>query len=206
MDADVQAVPVHNSADQEIRLALDAKEVVLSGASSRGKLPELLRQIIITAVSGLVFAFLLQITVQNYVVQGDSMLPNVRTGDRVLIDRLAYRFSSPHRGDLVVFRFPYDWYQHNLIKRVIGLPGDVVQVRPGTVLVNGKAVREPYVHMIERYWYGPQRVPAGEYFVLGDNRAVSYDSHQWGFVPASDVFGQVMVTYWPPADFHMYGF
>lgn len=175
----------------------------------RGRGPVLLRQAIITVACGALFAVLLQITVQNYVVEGDSMFPNVLSGDRVLVDRLAYRIGRPDRGDLVVFRFPYPWARMNLIKRVIGVPGDTVEVQPGLVLVNGQPLREPYIRNVEEYWYGPQRVPPGEYFVLGDNREVagrevSYDSHQWGFLPATDIYGRVMATYWPMTDFHLY--
>jgi signal peptidase I len=171
----------------------------------------LLRQALITIVCGALFAVILQVSVQNYVVEGDSMWPTVLSGDRVLVDRLAYRVGSPHLGDLVVFRFPYPWARMNLIKRIIGVPGDIVEVQPGLVLVNGRPLREPYIHNVEQYWYGPQRVPADEYFVLGDNREVggrevSFDSHQWGFLPARDIYGRVMVTYWPMSDFHLYGF
>jgi signal peptidase I len=101
-----------------------------------------------------------------------------------------------------VFRFPHPWLDQELVKRVIGLPGDTVLIRPGRVLVNGRQLHEPYVRNVESYWYGPRRVPFGQYFVLGDNREVagheiSYDSHQWGFLPADDLYGRVMVIYWP---------
>lgn len=165
--------------------------------------PALLRQIVVTILCGALFALLLQITVQNYVVEGTSMLPNVQSGDRVLVDRLAYRFGSPQRGDIVVFRFP--WSDSNLIKRVIAIPGDVVQITPGVVRVDGKVVHEPYIRYTEQYTYGPARVPAGDYFVLGDNRVVSYDSHIWGFLPRKYLYGRVMVAYWPVTDFHLYG-
>jgi signal peptidase I len=167
------------------------------------RVPNLLRQLAVTILCGALFAVLLQFTVQNYVVEGTSMLPNVQSGDRVLVDRLAYRFGSPRHGDIVVFRFP--WSNSNLIKRVIGLPGDVVQITPGVVRVNGQVVPEPYISNIEQYSYGPARVPSGDYFVLGDNRNVSYDSHIWGFLPRKYLYGRVMVTYWPVTDFHLYG-
>jgi signal peptidase I len=180
-------------------------------ASGTGRGGRLLRQIVVTLACGALFALILQVCIQNYLVEGDSMWPSVFNGDRVLVDRLAYRFSAPKRGDLVVFRFPRSWANMNLIKRIIGVPGDTVEVQPGVVFVNGIALNEPYVRDIEQYWYGPARVPPGQYFVLGDNREVdghqvSYDSHQWGFLPANDIYGRVMVTYWPISDFHLFGF
>lgn len=165
----------------------------------------LMRQVVVTLIVGLILAFALQLTLQNYVVEGDSMLPNVHSGDRVLVDRIAYRVSSPQRGDIVVFRFPQPWNRMNLIKRVIGLPGDTVAVAPGAVLVNGHPIHEPYIHFVEDYSYQTQRVPRDEYFVLGDNRQVSYDSHNWGFLPAQDLYGRVTITYWPLHDFHLFG-
>lgn len=166
---------------------------------------EFVRQLAITLLCGAICALILHFAVQNYVVEGQSMLPTVRDGDHVLVDRIAYRIGEPARGDVVVFRFPAPGSTFRLIKRIIGLPGDVVQVRPGAVMVNGQVLREPYIHYPEQYSYGPARVPAGEYFVLGDNRWVSYDSHQWGFLPPDDIYGRVMATYWPMGDFHIFG-
>lgn len=174
-----------------------------ASANSSRRIPEFLRQIVITLFFGALFAVLLQVTVQNYVVEGTSMLPTVQSGDRVLVDRLAYKVGSPKLGDIVVFRFPYS--NTNLIKRIIGLPGDTVSIAPGQVRINGKIVNEPYIHFVEQYSYGPAKVPAGQYFVLGDNRVVSYDSHIWGFLPSKFLYGRVMVTYWPVGDFHLYG-
>jgi signal peptidase I len=189
---------------------VDATDEQLMAAPSRGhvpaqrrRIPEFLRQILITVFFGALFAVVLQLTVQNYVVEGTSMLPTVQSGDRVLVDRLAYKVGSPQRGDIVVFRFPYS--DTNLIKRIIGLPGDTIQITPGVLRVNGKVINEPYIHYPEQYTYGPTTVPAGQYFVLGDNRVVSYDSHIWGFLPSNDLYGRVMVTYWPVSDFHLYG-
>jgi len=178
---------------------------VLAAGRARVLHGDVLRQTVITILCGAIFALVLQFTVQNYVVEGESMLPNVQNGDRVLVDRLAYRLGEPTRGDVVVFRFPFQWNDMNLIKRVIGLPGDIVEIRPGEVLVNGHAVHEPYIRFPEQYRFGPVRVPANEFFVLGDNRWVSYDSHQWGFLPRHDIYGRVMVTYWPVGNFHLYG-
>lgn len=181
-----------------------------TGRNSSRRVPDFLRQIIITVFFGAVFAIALQVSVQNYVVEGISMQPTVLSGDRVLVDRLAYKVGSPRRGDIVVFKFPYS--DQNLIKRVIALPGDTVSITagqaggPGQLRINGVVVREPYLRYTENYDYGPVRVPQDQYFVLGDNRPVSWDSHDWGFLPTRYLFGRVMVTYWPVADFHLYGF
>lgn len=165
-------------------------------------------QVLLTLLVGIALAAILQITIQNYIVEGDSMLPTVQTGDRVLIDRLAYTLGSPARGDIVVFHTPPQISPPSTyIKRIIGLPGDTVSINPGQVWVNGRLLKEAYLQpaRTETYSYPPTRVPSGEYFVLGDNRIVSYDSHAWGFLPAKDLYGRVMVTYWPVADFHLYG-
>ncbi len=171
---------------------------------------DLVRQLLITLVAGVLVAFALQITVRSYVVEGDSMLPGLQSGDHLLVNQLAYRWGTPTRGDIVVFRFPRPWLHQDLVKRVIGVPGDTVTIRPGVVLIDGRALQEPYVRNVGQYVYGPQRVPAGQYFVLGDNREigdreVSYDSHQWGFLPAGDVYGRVMLVYWPIGAIHLLG-
>jgi len=107
---------------------------------------------------------------------------------------------APQRGDIVVFKFPLD-PKEDFIKRIIGLPGDTVRVAGGSVYVDGKALNEPYIAQKPDYPYGPKRVPAGDYFVLGDNRNASYDSHLWSWLPRPDIIGKASVIYWPPRDF-----
>jgi signal peptidase I len=124
--------------------------------------------------------------------------------DRVIANRLAYRFRDPHRGDIVVFTAPPEAKQQcteggTFVKRIVGLPGEVVSERSGDVYIDGRALTEPYVEpsrrdSITKTW---PRVPKGEYFVMGDNRAASCDSRMWGPVPRKNLIGPVLLTYWP---------
>jgi len=124
--------------------------------------------------------------------------------DRVIANRLAYRFRDPHRGDIVVFNAPPAAKQQcseggTFVKRIVGLPGEVVSERLGYVYINGKPLKEPYVDSrrrdsITRTW---SRVPPNEYFMMGDNRAASCDSRMWGPVPRKNLIGPVLLTYWP---------
>lgn len=132
-------------------------------------------------------------------VDGTSMLPTLQDGEFVLVNRLAYRFGQPQRGDIVVFHYPTDPKQEDLIKRVIGLPGDEVKVENGAVYVNGIRLKEPYIAAAPAY-DGTWPVPEGSLFVLGDNRNKSSDSHAWGFVPYEDVVGKSFLIYWPLTD------
>ena len=125
--------------------------------------------------------------------------------DRVLANRFIYHFRDPHRGDIVVFNTPEAAFQAcgaggTFVKRIIGLPGDTVSERNGTVLINGKPLDEPYVPANERDDRTEKfkAVPAGHYFMMGDNRAQSCDSRAWGTVPRSDLIGPVFAVYWPP--------
>jgi signal peptidase I len=131
-------------------------------------------------------------------VDGFSMRPTLENGEYVLVYKLAYQFSDPQRGDIVVFRFPLDPSQ-DLIKRVIGLPGDVVQVGKGVVAVNDREIAEPYIAATPDY-EGTWIVPPGQLFVLGDNRNDSSDSHAWGMLPMNNVIGKAILIYWPPPD------
>ncbi|MBI3161002.1 MAG: signal peptidase I [Chloroflexi bacterium] len=129
-------------------------------------------------------------------VDGFSMIPTLQDGEFVLVSKLNYVFTDAERGDIVVFYFPMDPGQE-LIKRVIGVPGDHVVVKDGTVTVNGQALSEPYIAEAPRY-NGEWGVPDGQLFVLGDNRNDSSDSHSWGLLPAGNVVGKAVVIYWPP--------
>ena len=134
-------------------------------------------------------------------VDGFSMRPTLENGEYVLVYKLAYYLNNPQRGDIVVFRFPLDPTQ-DLIKRVIGLPGDVVQVENGLVSVNDREITEPYIAATPEY-EGTWIVPPGQLFVLGDNRNDSSDSHAWGMLPLNNVIGKAIVIYWPPPEWNM---
>ena len=130
-------------------------------------------------------------------VDGFSMRPTLEDGEFVLVSKLNYKFGAVERGDIIVFHYPMNPDQE-LIKRVIGLPGDHIVVQSGAVSVNGQILEEPYIAAAPMY-SGEWLVPEGQLFVLGDNRNDSSDSHSWGYLPFVDVVGKAVVIYWPPA-------
>jgi signal peptidase I len=130
-------------------------------------------------------------------VESISMQPTLEAGNYVIVNRLAYKLGKPSRGDIIVFRYPPDPEREPYIKRVIGLPGDVVRVTGGKVYVNDQPLNEPYIAAAPNY-EGTWTVPANSLFVLGDNRNRSSDSHSWGMVPIANVLGKALVVYWPP--------
>ncbi len=134
-------------------------------------------------------------------VDGSSMLPTLHDGEFVLVNKLAYRMGTPARGDIIVFRSTTE-ADLDLIKRIVGLPGDHVVVGDGHVTVNGQALQEPYINDAPNY-SGAWDVPPGSLFVLGDNRNDSSDSHMWGFLPEKNVIGKALLIYWPPPEWAM---
>lgn len=128
-------------------------------------------------------------------VDGTSMEPTLHNGELILVNKLAYKLGGPTRGDVIVFYFPRDPEQE-YIKRLVGLPGDTVRVENGQLYVNDQLVDEPYIAAAPNY-PGEWLVPDGQYFVLGDNRNNSYDSHNWGSVPGDYVVGKAVFIYWP---------
>lgn len=149
-----------------------------------------------TLILSLVLFISINIISARIRVDGDSMLPTMVSGEYVVINRLSYRFGSPQPGDIIVFHFPRD-PKEEYIKRVIGLPGDIVEVMNGAVYVNGQPLVENYLSVKMNYT-GKWEVPAGQLFVLGDNRNNSSDSHDWGTVPMDYVVGKAVLVYWPP--------
>jgi signal peptidase I len=186
---------------------------------------------------GLAFCFYMIVAnyaVAAYEIPSGSMLPTLRIGDRVLVNRSSYdlnlaparlrvgavdvgnplggvrlaRLSDPRRGDIIVFHLEAV-SRENLIKRVIGLPGETIEVRAGKVHVQGRALADPWAHHLAegrvlagQADFGPATVPPGHYFVMGDNRDNSYDSRFWfagrgGFVPRESILGRALVIYWP---------
>lgn len=133
-------------------------------------------------------------------VEGTSMMPALVDQERIFINKFAYRFgiSDVQRGDTVVFYFPGDTTK-SYIKRVIGVPGDVVEIHRGEVIVNGASVTEPYVPEAyrDRLSLDRMKIPAGEYFVMGDHRSASNDSRSWGTVSRKFIYGRAVFVYWP---------
>jgi signal peptidase I len=131
-------------------------------------------------------------------IEGDSMTPLLPNHELIVINRLVYHFEPIHRGDVVVFRYPLDATEY-FIKRIVGLPGETVQIRQGLVYVNGNWVPEPYVssQYEDLSDVGPIQVPGGSYFVLGDCRSSSNDSRSFGTVARRLIQGRAAFAYWP---------
>ena len=172
------------------------------GQSPKAK-PNLWVETIQTVGLGLVMAFGIRsyVAEARYIPTG-SMLPTLQINDRLFIEKISYHFNSPDRGDIVVFWPPASAHPQNerdaYIKRVIGLPGEAVEVTDGQVFVNGTALSEDYIQAPPDYIWGPETVPESAYLVLGDNRNRSSDSHVWGFVPQENIIGRAVVRFWPP--------
>jgi signal peptidase I len=136
-------------------------------------------------------------------VDGHSMQPSLHSGEFVIVNKLAYRFSLVQRGDVIVFHFPRNLEQE-YIKRVIGLPGDEIVISNNQVRVNGEILDESYIFEPPEY-NGTWIVPEGSLFVLGDNRNNSSDSHNWGPVLLDYVVGKAVLVYWPPEEWGWVG-
>ena len=180
----------------------------------------LVRELIETAILVLLIFLALQFSVQNFRVEGRSMEPTIEEGQYLLVNKLVYfrlspqdlqnllpflnierdetlfPFHPPRRGEVIIFHFPRD-PSRDFVKRVIGLPGDAVEIRRGAVYVNGERLHEPYITHPSQSSVSGLRVPPDSYYVLGDNRRASNDSRDWGPVPAENIVGRAWVSYWP---------
>jgi signal peptidase I len=184
------------------------------------------RELVETLILALLIFLAVRSVVQNFRVEGSSMNPGLENGQYLLVNKAIYFeinletiakflpfidpgdhpvrhvFRAPRRGDVIVFEAPKS-PERDFIKRVIGEPSDVVAIQEGTVFVNNVPLDEPYVTNKGSSDYGPETVPADHYFVLGDNRANSYDSRAWGMLPEENIIGQAWISYWP---FSAWGF
>lgn len=154
------------------------------------------REIIETALLTLFIFWLVNSATGRFRIEGFSMLPTLEEGEYIIINKLSYYLEEPERGDIIVLHFPND-RSRDFIKRIIGLPGDQIDVANGVVTVNGTALTEPYINAQPSYT-GSWTVPPEHYFVLGDNRNNSSDSHNWSYLPQEDIIGKAWVIYWEP--------
>ncbi|MCB8943773.1 MAG: signal peptidase I [Ardenticatenaceae bacterium] len=155
------------------------------------------REIIETLLLTFFIFWLVNGLIGRYRIDGSSMNPTLVDGEYLIINNLSYYLDEPQRGDVIVFRHPNN--ELNLIKRVIGLPGDTVEIKDGQVIVNGVVLDEPYIKAAPNY-NGRWDVPEDNYFVLGDNRNNSSDSHSWSYLPEGNIIGKAEVIYWPPQE------
>ena len=154
------------------------------------------RELVETVLLTLVIFFMIRFAIENYRIEGYSMEPNFHDGQFLLVSKINYLLGDPERGDVVIFKYPLN-PKKNFIKRVIGLPGEKVEIRAGKIFVNGVRIPEPYPYNFADYDYGPVTVGQNEFFVLGDNRPESSDSHAWGMLPRNDLIGKAWISYWP---------
>lgn len=158
----------------------------------------IVREVIETVLLAAIIWLAVNFATARYVVDGQSMEPNLHTGQFLIVSRLSYKFDTPQRGDIIVFNFPGNPLD-DYVKRIIGLPGETVTIENGSIFINGELLDEPYIseQMILPY-QAEWTVPAGEYFVLGDNRPHSSDSRNWGFLNTDAIIGKAWFSYWPP--------
>jgi signal peptidase I len=156
----------------------------------------LLREILETALLTLIIFLVLNTLTGRFQVRGSSMEPTLHDGQFLVVSKVTYWLSSPERGDIVVFR-PPNGLSDDYIKRIVGLPGEQVRITKGHVRVDGVPLEETYVVNLSNY-SGSWKLDSDEYFVLGDNRSNSSDSHTWGTLPGENIIGKAWLCYWPP--------
>ena len=191
-------------------------------------MPRLAREILEAVLLALVVLIVLQATVRNFKVEGSSMAPTLESGQFLVVDQASFLkfdrerlsrvvpfwkvddaepefvFTPPDRGEIIVFQYPRDTTK-DFVKRVLGLPGETVEVRSGTVYVNGEAIREQYLRRLDGSSVPPLILGEKEYYVIGDNRRNSNDSRAWGAVPEENIVGRVWLVYWPWDGIHFVG-
>ncbi|MEW6623277.1 MAG: signal peptidase I [Bacillota bacterium] len=149
--------------------------------------------ILITFLVALIIRALL---IQPYHVTSSSMEPTLLEGDKILVSKLIYRFTKPQRMDIVVFKYPLN-KEVDYVKRIIGLPGEIIEIRSGIVYIDGSVLEENYIIIQPEDDFGPVVIPGNRFFVLGDNRKDSLDSRYWGTVSRDNLLGKVVLLFWP---------
>ncbi len=155
---------------------------------------EILESVAIAVILAVIIRFFL---FQPFYIPSGSMEPTLKPGDRIIVNKITYRFSTPERGDIMVFKYPRD-PERDFIKRVVGLPGENIEIKDSIVYINKKQAPQPFLAPgISFANFGPVKIPEGNYFMMGDNRNNSEDSRVWGTLPGENIVGKAMFKYWP---------
>ena len=193
---EVPGIPPTASAEALVSVAVLPEEARRPGTRG-GELWAALREIGETIVLTLLIFFLVRAVLENYKVEGQSMEPNLYTGQYLIVNKVLYNLRTAERGDIIVFKAPRS-PDRNFVKRIVGLPGEKLELRQGQVYINDKLLYEPYIDAHSGSSWGPSVVGQDELFVLGDNRANSSDSRSWGMLPTGNIIGKAWICYWPP--------
>ena len=163
-----------------------------------------IREFLKELISIVVIAFILSMVLRTWILEGrivptGSMLPTIQLNDRLLVNKLVYHFKDPQKGDIMIFRPPDKLgAKDDFVKRLIAVPGDKVEIKKGQLYVNNQVQQEPYLTTTMNYDFGPVVVPTNSYFVMGDNRNESFDSHLWGaWLTRDHLIGKAFFIYWP---------
>ena len=178
----------------------ETQSTVPATVNEMGETPRtsnLLREIVETALLTAIIFLVVNMIIGRFRIESVSMLPNLVEGEYVIVDKVSYVLHPPERGDIIVIK---KTDSPDLIKRIIGLPGETIEVHGGQTFINGTALTEPYVAHPPTYDLPPTIVEPGRFYVLGDNRSNSSDSHVFGSIPQDDIVGRAWLIYWPPPD------
>ncbi len=162
----------------------------------------LIRELIETIAFTLLIFLVIRFAAQSFRVDGESMEPGFHTDEYVLVDKVTYLFHAPERGDIIVFHYPLDTTR-DFIKRVIGVPGDVVSTTSSSVIVDGQTLHEPYISVPFNFASDKWKLGPNQFFVMGDNRNNSLDSRSWGLLDKSYIVGKVVAVYWPVTNWEL---
>ena len=173
-------------------------EPVMESAENVSARKYLFGEVLESVAIAVVLAVIIRVFLfQPFFIPSESMAPTLTEGDRIIVSKIHYRLGSPKRGEIVVFKYPVN-PEKDFIKRVIGLPGETLEIRESKLYINGEFVEQPFLPPGLSYGsYGPVTIPQGQYFMMGDNRNNSEDSRFWGMLPKENVIGKTLLIYWP---------
>jgi signal peptidase I len=195
--ADKEEIAISSS--NKFEEAQKAEEVEGKEETKENPVASFIKELPLLVIIAFVVAWLIKsFIIQPFYIPSGSMEPTFVVGDHVLVNKFVYRFTKPARGEVIVFRYPLD-PSKDYIKRIVGFPGETVEIKNSHVYISGKKLNESYAATeMGTPDFGPIKVPANKLFVLGDNRNNSADSRAWGMLPGRNILGKAIFLYWPP--------